>query len=348
MLRRLTEQLLLRPEDLKPSREDFRVVGVFNPGAVRVGDQIVLLVRVAELPTEERRGQTPLPRWEANGDLVTDWVADDELRHRERRGVRLANGFWRLTSVSHVRIARSSDGLSIDDVSEPMLAPGTEMDEYGIEDPRITPLGDRYYVTYVAVSRHGISTALASTTDFIDFQRHGVVFPPENKDVVLFPETIGGDYVALHRPMSRSFTPPQIWTARSNNLVHWGEHRHIASGMFDWEGERIGAGAPPIRTEAGWLEIHHGTAPPQSGDVGVYAAGALLFDIDDPDRVLGRTPEPIIVPTTPYEREGFVSDVVFPTGVVATGDTLLVYYGAADACTAVTELSLDEVLAALR
>jgi predicted GH43/DUF377 family glycosyl hydrolase len=339
---------LLRPEDIEPSRDDFQVVGVFNPGAVLVDGHIVLLVRVAELPSEQRQGYTPLPRWAPEGDLVIDWVADEELEHREVRGVRLANGFWRLTSVSHIRVARSSDGLSIDDISGPVLTPGTDLDGYGIEDPRITPIGERYYVTYVAVSPHGISTALASTTDFVDFERHGIIFPPENKDVVLFPEQVGDDYVALHRPMTRSFTPPQIWTARSKDLLEWGRHRHLASGTFDWEGERIGAGPPPIRTEAGWLALHHGSAQARPGEIGVYAGGALLLDLDDPNRVLRRTPEPIIAPLAPFERDGFVNNVVFPTGLVETGDTLLVYYGAADTCTAVVEVSRDDVLGALR
>jgi beta-1,2-mannobiose phosphorylase / 1,2-beta-oligomannan phosphorylase len=348
MLRRLTERLLLRPEDLQPSRDGFRIVGVFNPGAVRVDDgSVILLVRVAELPEEERPGYVPLARWQANGELVTDWVAEDELSHREARGVKLASGFWRLTSVSHIRVARSADGLSIDEISEPMLAPGTEMDEYGIEDPRITRIGDRYYVTYVAVSRHGIAAALASTQDFIHFDRHGVIFPPENKDVVVFPEQIGGRYVALHRPMSRTFTAPQIWTARSDNLEEWGHHAHLASGAFPWEGERIGAGPPPIRTDLGWLAMHHGSATPQDGTIGTYSAGALLLDIDEPDLVLRRTPEPIITPTASFERNGFVGDVVFPSGLVDNGDTLLVYYGAADTATAVVELALGDVLQAL-
>jgi predicted GH43/DUF377 family glycosyl hydrolase len=347
MLRRLNERLLVRPEDLEPSQDGYQVVGVFNPGATAYDGGVVLLLRVAELAVDVRDGQTPLPRWEPGDGLVTDWVDDDALERREPRGVRLATGYWRLTSTSHLRLAHSSDGLSIDSVSGPVLAPNNEMDEYGIEDPRITVVDGRYYITYVSVSRHGIATALASTTDFVDFERHGIIFPPENKDVVLFPERIGSAYVALHRPMSRSFTPPQIWTARSGNLSEWGDHRHLVSGAFEWEGERIGAGPPPIRTPEGWLELHHGSSPAGDREMGIYAGGALLLDLDDPDRILARTPAPILTPTAPYEREGFVRDVVFPTGLVQADDTLLVYYGAADTSTAVAELSMAEVRDAL-
>lgn len=347
MLRRLHERLLVRPEDLEPSQDGYEVVGVFNPGATAYEEGVVILLRVAEIPVEARLGQTPLPRWEPGDGLVTDWVDNDTFDRREPRGVRLDTGYWRLTSTSHLRLACSADGLTIDSVSGPLLAPNNAMDEYGIEDPRITRIDGRYYITYVSVSRHGIATALASTSDFVEFERHGIIFPPENKDVVLFPERIGGAYVALHRPMSRSFTPPQIWTARSSNLSEWGDHRHLVSGAFEWEGERIGAGPPPIRTTDGWLELHHGTSPAGAREMGVYAGGALLLDLEDPDRLLARTPEPIIAPSALHEREGFVSDVVFPTGIVETGDTLLVYYGAADTSTGVVELSLAEVRDAL-
>ena len=347
MLRRLSQRLLLRPEDLEPTRNDFEVIGAFNPGAVAVNGDVVLLVRVAERPAERRDGWTPLPRWDPDEQLTVDWIKSDGLDLRDPRGVVLPNGFSRLTSVSHIRVARSSDGLSIDEVSGPVFAPSTEWGEYGIEDARVTKTGGRYYITYATISRRGVSAALASTTDFVTFVRHGITFPPENKDMVLFPEQIRGDYVALHRPANSTFSPPQMWVARSKNLIDWGRHQHLAGGVYDWEGGRIGAGPPPIKTDEGWLELHHGSGRSGPGGTGVYAGGAMLLDLEDPGRVLRRSPQPILVPEADYELEGFVGDVVFPTGVVETGDTLLVYYGAADTATAVVELSRREVLDAL-
>jgi len=347
MLRRLNQRLLLRPEDVKPTRDDFEVIGAFNPGAVAVNGEVVLLVRVAERPAERRHGWTPLPRWDPDARLTVDWVENEGLNLSDPRGVVFPSGFSRLTSVSHIRVARSSDGFTIDEISGPVFAPSTKWGEYGIEDARVTKLGDRFYITYATVSRRGVSAALASTADFVEFVRHGVIFPPENKDMVLFPERIQGDYVALHRPANSTFSPPQMWVARSKDLIDWGRHQHLAGGVYDWEGGRVGAGPPPIRTDQGWLELHHGSGRAGPRGTGVYAGGAMLLDLDDPGRVRRRSADPILVPETDYETEGFVGSVVFPTGVVETGETLLVYYGAADTASAVVELSRAEVLASL-
>ena len=168
-LARLFEKLLLRPSDLDSSREDFEVVGVFNPGAVRVGGEVVLLVRVAESPRESRPGYTGLPRWQNHGELTIDWVKNDELDVVDPRVVRRkADGLVRLTFTSHLRVVRCGDGRSVEEVTDVKFRPDSEIEEYGVEDPRITLINGRFYFTYVAVSRHGAATALASTADFRD------------------------------------------------------------------------------------------------------------------------------------------------------------------------------------
>jgi beta-1,2-mannobiose phosphorylase / 1,2-beta-oligomannan phosphorylase len=350
MLRRLFERLLLTPADLPPSRDDFEVIGAFNPGAAVHRDEVTLLVRVAERPREKRAGFTALPRWSPGAGLVTDWVADQDLEPIDPRVVRRkADGLIRLTFISHLRVVRCGAGRTVTSTAGPIFGPQTEAEEFGVEDPRVTFLDGRFYLTYVAVSRHGAATALASTTDFQSFTRHGIIFCPENKDVVLFPERIGGDYAALHRPSGAAlFTRPEIWLARSADLIHWGRHTYLSGGQATWESGRIGAGAPPFRTPEGWLEIYHGNLRGSCrGDVGIYSAGALLLDLEDPSRIVKRTPTAFFEPTADFERQGFIPGVVFPTGVVPTGDTLLVYYGAADACTAVVEFSLAELCGAL-
>src|SRR3954454_14976418 len=192
---RLSARLLLRPDDIPPSRDDFEVVGVFNPGAVRTGDEVVLLVRVAERPRERRPGFTGLPRWDPAGGLTIDWTPDAELEPLDPRVVRRkADGLVRLTFLSYLRVVRCGDGQAVEGVTEVCFTPQSEAEEFGVEDARITPLDGRFWFTYVAVSRHGAATALASTTDFRTFDRHGVIFCPENKDVVRFPERIGGPY----------------------------------------------------------------------------------------------------------------------------------------------------------
>ncbi|HEX3446673.1 MAG TPA: glycosylase, partial [Isosphaeraceae bacterium] len=260
LLKRHYERLLLSPSDLKPSRDDFEVVGVFNPGAIVAHGEVILLVRVAERPRERRQGYMALPRWAPEDGLVIDWVADDVIQVLDPRVVkREADGLVRLTFISHIRVVRCGDGRSVKEVSDVRFSPATSLEEFGVEDPRITAIDGRYFFTYVAVSRHGAATALASTADFRQFDRHGVIFCPENKDVVLFPERIGGQYVALHRPNAATpFCRPEMWIARSPDLIHWGQHECLHGGGAEWETGRVGAGTPPVRVDAGWLEIYHG------------------------------------------------------------------------------------------
>jgi predicted GH43/DUF377 family glycosyl hydrolase len=310
----------------------------------------VLVVRVAERPKERREGFTGLPRVETGFGPVVDWVPNDELEVLDPRVVRRkADGLVRLTFLSYLRVVRCGDGRSVREIGEGHLWPVGPLEEYGVEDARITPLGDRFAITYVCVSRHGAATALATTTDFATFERHGVIFCPENKDVVLFPGQIERHYIALHRPNGATpFTRPEMWIAKSPDLIHWGQHQRMSVGGGSSETGRVGAGPPPIRTADGWLAIYHGNRQPtRPGEVGVYSAGALLLDPIDPGRVLNRTSEPFFAPQADFERSGFVPDVVFPTGIVERGDSLLIYYGAADSCTAVVEFATADLLAAL-
>ena len=349
-IRRLSTTLLLRPEDVPTSRDDFEVVGVFNPGVVRAGGEVVLLVRVAERPRERRPGLTGLPRWDVATGLTIDWAPNTELEFRDPRVVLIkATGTIRLTFISHLRVIRCGDGRAVREITNTTFCPEGELEEYGVEDPRITLLDGRYYFTYVAVSRHGPATALASTTDFVTFVRHGVIFCPENKDVVLFPERIGGSYVALHRPVCGSpFTRPEMWVARSPDLFHWGQHVPLGVSGGEWQSGRVGAGCPPLRVPEGWLVIYHGNQhPTQLGEVGTYFGGAMLLDANDPARVLRHTTEPFFRPEADFERVGFVPNVVFPTGVVEDGQALLVYYGAADAATAVAGFDRSELRGAV-
>ena len=350
LLKRHFERLLLRPADLEPSREDFEVVGVFNPGAIIAEGEVVLMVRVAERPRERRPGFTASPRWVPGAGLTIDWLPDVAIQVLDPRVVkRKADGLVRLTFISHLRVVRCGDGRSVKEVTETRFLPDSEMEEFGVEDPRITAFDGRYYFTYVAVSRHGAATALASTADFRHFERHGVIFCPENKDVVLFPEPIGGAYVALHRPNAATpFCRPEMWVARSPDLIHWGRHACLHGGGAEWETGRVGAGPPPVRVDAGWLEIYHGNRQPtRPGEVGMYSTGILLLDRENPAKILRRTAESVFEPTADFERNGFVPDVVFPTGIVETGSSYLVYYGAADSCTAVVVFSKNEVVSAL-
>jgi len=195
------------------------------------------------------------------------------------------------------------------------------------------------------VSRWGITTSLATTSDFHTFQRRGVIFLPDHKDVVLFPEKIGGKYVALTRPMPQSFSRIfGVWIAFSDDLVEWGGHETVCLPRWErWDELRTGGSTVPFRTKEGWLELYHGVDRNNR-----YAMGGLLLDADDPRKVLARSPKPILSPETAYERTGLFNDTIFSCGVVPLDDARVrMYYGAADSCIAAADFSVHEILASL-
>ncbi|XZE56343.1 glycoside hydrolase family 130 protein [Planctomycetaceae bacterium SH139] len=351
MIARRSNLLLLEPRALQPSHGELEVIGVFNPAVARVGDSLYMLARVAERPAEQRAGWTALPHWSSQGIVGANWVRDAELIHSDARVVWESNsGNLRLTSVSHLQLFRLANGKS--ESSWEFVAailPEGPWEAYGIEDPRVTKIDDTYWITYVAVSQSGAATALMSTTDFVKFDRHGIIFASENKDVVLFPGRVNGDFLALHRPNPHShFSPPQIWLARSPDLIHWGRHEFVLGGMRAWEGDRVGSGTPPLLCDEGWLTLYHGsTLSNVAGRVGCYCVGALLLDRDQPGRVLARSNQPIMQPTTNFETSGFVPDVIFPTAMIESGDELQVFYGAADTCVASAWFSKQSLLGSL-
>ena len=339
---------MLSPEDVTPSCDDLEVIGCFNPGAVEVDGRVHLLIRVAERPREKREGLVGLPFMRPGRGIAFDWILEEDVRWLDPRIVELrADGRIRLTFLSHLRLATSRDGFHIDTLSErPTLIPMDELEIYGIEDARITPLGGEFLITYVGVSPHGIVTKLLATKAFREFKRIGTGFTTENKDVVLFPNRVNGLYHAFHRPLSQApLGPPEIWLASSEDLCHWGDHRPVLAAGKGWASLKIGAGCPPLRTKRGWLEIYHGVQRRSPSDrVGRYCGGGALFDLDDPAKLLGISPQPFLVPVEDFEREGFLPDIVFPGGAVLREDRLLVYYGAADCRTAVAEFPLNGIL----
>ena len=347
MIPRLFSRCLLRPEDLAASQDDLSVVGAFNPGAVATREGAILMIRVAEKPRQIATDYVGLPRWEVgSARVITDWLPREEVVFLDARVVKIRKtGLLRLTFTSHLRVYHSSDGRSLDPRPTQILKPSHDYEAYGMEDPRITAINDRFYITYVAVSCHGAATALASTQNFRTFEHHGLIFCPENKDVVLFPETIDGQHCALHRPTTaHAFSRPEIWLARSPDLLHWGRHQPLLGGNGAWDRGRIGAGTPLIRTSEGWLAIYHGN---DKGDgdsgIGSYGAGLLLLDLENPEKIR-RSVGPILVAELEYECQGFVPNVVFPTGIINQGETVLIYYGAADSSTGVVELRLSDLL----
>jgi predicted GH43/DUF377 family glycosyl hydrolase len=343
---RYEQNPLITPEDVKPYHDGFRVIGAFNAGVARCGDETILLLRVAEQPISSDPDVVRAPVLNpSSGQVEIRELNRNDERYdfsdpRVVRDVATNEGFAFLTSISYIRAARSKDGrrFTIDDA--PLVYPSDPSECFGIEDPRCTRIGDRHYLYYSAVSTVGIGVNMVSTEDFASFERHGMIFCPDNKDVVLFPEKIGGKYYALHRPTTRSIGKPEIWIAESDNLNQWGRHRHLMGsrpGM--WDSGRIGAGAVPVKTEYGWLELYHG-----ADDRHRYCMGAVLLDLEDPSKILARSGRPVLEPEADYEKQGFFGDVVFSCGAILVDDVLKVYYGCADTSMAGAEIRLRDIM----
>jgi len=335
---------IIKPNDIKPSRDDFEVIGVFNPGVARFSKEVILLLRVAERPIQRDPNVVRVAFHDAASDaIVTKDIAKNiEADFSDPRLIVTPNATL-LTSISHLKPARSEDGVHFRIEQDAALAAANEYESFGIEDARISLIDGTYYIDYVAVSPYGVSTALASTKDFRTFERHGVIFCPENKDVVLFPEKIHGRYYALHRPVSSLFSKHDIWISESPDLLCWGNHRRLMGRRDNsWDEAKIGASAVPFRTKAGWVEIYHGADRNNR-----YCLGAVLLDADQPWKVIARADQPILAPETDYECDGFFSNVVFSCGLILDQEKLNVYYGVADTSIAYAQITLDATMASL-
>jgi predicted GH43/DUF377 family glycosyl hydrolase len=344
--RRFPENPILRPCDIAPSTPGMKIECLLNPGVFRFQDKTWLLLRVAERP-EQKPGKTSFPVLDEVGGLkILEFDNADPLLDLSDPRVISYAGQDYLTTMSHLRLVASDDGVHFREPrpNVPIFGRG-ELESYGIEDCRVVEIGGTYYLTFTQVSRHGVGVGLRSTRDWRDFSAHGMTFPPHNKDCAIFPERIGRRYYALHRPSSPELGGNYIWVAESPDLEHWGNHRCIAhsrKGM--WDSARVGAGAAPIRTPEGWLEIYHGaTVNPTQ-----YCLGALLLDLDEPWKVLARSQEPIMEPIAEYEKVGFFGNVVFTNGHLVDGDALTIYYGASDSVICGARFSIVEILQTLR
>jgi predicted GH43/DUF377 family glycosyl hydrolase len=336
---------VIGPEDVKPSGDDFEVIGVFNAGVTRLEDEIILLLRVAERPinTNPDIVLTAIYNDAEERLVVTEFLKNNpEIDFSDPRLI-IKSGQTYLTSISHLRLARSKDGVNFEIDDAPAIFPANDYETFGIEDPRISLIDGTYYISYVAVSPFGVTTCLISTRDFIFFQRHGVIFCPENKDAVLFPEKVEGKFYALHRPVSPLFRKQDIWIAESPDLQCWGNHRHLMGPRpGHWDEAKIGAGAVPFKTDRGWLEIYHGVDRSNR-----YCLGAVLLDGAEPWKIIARANKPILEPQAGYECDGFFGNVVFSCGLLCEDDNVKIYYGAADTAICCAELSLKEIIETL-
>jgi beta-1,4-mannooligosaccharide/beta-1,4-mannosyl-N-acetylglucosamine phosphorylase len=215
--------------------------------------------------------------------------------------------------------------------------------EYGY-DPRVCWIEDRYYVTWCNW-HYGPTIGVAYTHDFRTFYQLENAYLPFNRNGVLFPHKINGNYAMLNRPSDNGHTPfGDIFYSESPDMCFWGRHRHVMSRTKGWQSTKIGAGPIPIETEEGWLMIYHGVLTSCNGFV--YSAGAALLDLDEPWKVMYRTEPYIISPQMLYECVGDVPNVVFPCAALCDAPTgrLAIYYGGADTVTCLAFALVDELI----
>ncbi|HUS92769.1 MAG TPA: glycoside hydrolase family 130 protein [Phycisphaerae bacterium] len=300
-----------------------------------------------------RRGRDLLHRWERNPIITLRDVPYRCNTVFNGTPVKLDGQYVMIVRIegqqgySCFALARSRDGVHFEVEDEPCLRPADSgpfqrWELNGIEDPRVTLLEGNYYVLYTAVGGNGHRIALARTEDFRTYERIALISGPGNKDGVLFPQKVGGLYARLDRPFGHGIG--SIWVSYSPDLIHWGRSElAFRPRPRYWDSYRIGASAPPILTDQGWLEIYHGVKMTSAGPI--YRIGTAMLDRDNPARVIGRCLAPVLSPREEYERIGDVGNVVFACGAIVEDDgEVKVYYGAADTSICVATARIEEII----
>jgi len=279
------------------------IMYVFNPGAIKVDGEYLMIVNAAT-------AATPIIFW----------------------------------------LARSSDGIHFTPDPAPLSWPKYATDpEFCIYDPRITYLDGEYFLMYGAMTRkRGVHVGLVKTKDFQHFTR---IEQPESttqcRNGALFPEKIGGRYVRFDRPMPGELDPADMCISYSHDLENWSDSKILIKAReSSWDNHKLGAGAVPIKTPQGWLEIYHGVDGTACNGF-IYRLGVMLLDLADPSKVIARGDLPVLWPTEPYEFNGRTPNVVFTANAIVEPDnTVKIYYGAADCCVGLATAKLDDLLAA--
>ena len=360
------DRLVFTPDDVDLRRsplagqigEETRVLGAFNPGMTRLANgNLLMMVRVAEaLRDPVRDGHVRSIRWD-DGRYVLDAWPLDLVDTADPRTFRVLGGGWRvmaLTSLSWLLpVELSPDGLERVAIHyDRAIAPAFSFQCYGVEDARISRVGDRYLMTTCSVSPERQSTTLYGSANGLDWTFEDIVLDHQNKDMVIFEGLIGDRYWAQTRPLGDlyfAYPPGSEWRAGpSINLAtspdghHWKPCREpgIRPHSATLSTARIGAGAPPVPTRDGWLTLWHGVEPKEM--VGVYRTYWSILDHDNPARVVRVGEMPVLVAnaalTAPIEHQMYLRDVVFTTGIADGGDHYVVASGEADLACRITHV----------
>jgi beta-1,2-mannobiose phosphorylase / 1,2-beta-oligomannan phosphorylase len=360
------DRLVLLPQDVDLSRSPMAghldaetyVLGAFNPGLTRLPNgNLLMMVRIAEAlrrPIED--GWVRSIRWDDGRFLLDAWPLDQTDTSDPRKFL-IRGGRWRvmaLTSLSWLLpVELTPDGLAIVAIHyDTALGPAAPYQCYGVEDARISRIGDEWLMTTCSVSPERHSTTLYRSTDGLEWRLEGIVLDHQNKDMLIFEGKIGGKYWAQTRPLGDlyfAYPPgsewragPSINLATSPDALHWKPHEKpgIRSHASTVTTARMGGGTPPILTDGGWLCLWHGVEPKEI--VGIYRTYWSLLDADEPSRTISTSHVPLLEAspelTRPLEESMYVRDVVFTTGIADSGDHYIVASGEADLACRITHV----------
>jgi len=256
--------------------------------------------------------------------------------------------YFKNTNGGETRVAESDDGINFKIAEKPFI--DIDKTKYPFDivgrhiiDNRISKIDDTYYIlTPVATKEFdGPATIIGKTKDFKMYEFMDIITLPKNRGASLFPEKINGLYYKLDRPGGGTGSTGVIWISSSPDLIHWGSYKPVLKPYTQWNWSKIGP-TPPIKTNKGWLVITHGVSAPAGGTV--YSIGAMLLDINEPWKVIGKTYTTLLQPEERYETNGRCDNVVFPCGAIADGDELKLYYGAADTRICLATGSINEIV----
>lgn len=323
-------------------------------GKLIVGDSL------PNIPWEERPkggGDSPLWRYEKNPVIERNPI-EGVARIFNSAVVPYQEGFVGIfrgeqnNGIPYLYLGRSKDGLQWEFEKERIHFVNEEGGEYEpvyAYDPRCVKVEDTYYIMWCG-DFYGAALGLARTKDFCTFIRMENPCIPFNRNGVLFPRKIQGNYMMLSRPSDSGHTPfGDIFVSESPDLVYWGKHRHVmAKGNQWWDSVKIGGGAVPIETKEGWLLFFHGVTGTCNGLV--YSIGGAILDLDQPSIVKYRCENFLLTPGEWYEERGFVGNVCFPCATLQDRDTgrIAIYYGAADTYVALAFAQVDQVVSYIK
>ena len=364
----MTDRLVFRPHDVDLSRSPLRrslaaatrVLGAFNPGLTRLPNgNLLLMVRVAEALAEPvANGCVRAIRWTPEGYML-DEHALASVSMTDPRQFALLGGPHRLlglTSISWLLpVELTPDGLEVVTVHyEHAIEPAAAYQQYGVEDARISKVGELWYMTTCSVSAERHSSTLHVSSDGLRYRLEGIVLDHQNKDMILFEGKLGGRFIALTRPLGEvyfAYPPGSPWAggpsmqlAGSPDALHWRpfDQPGIRARKGSTSSMKVGGGSPPIRTEHGWLVLYHGVETRET--VGIYRTFWALLDLDDPSKILRLEDEtPLLEANAELTRSiaeqmYLPTPVVFTTGIADGGDHYVVASGEADLACRITHL----------